>query len=272
MTLSPASRLRQCVALRAAIAAVAIAAPLAAHADDFPQGWSGKGQAGYVMSRGNSETDSANVKVDVNLLRNAWKHVLSLEGLFGRSAGITSSERADARLQSNYAINMRVFSFAALAYQNDRFSGFQYQESATGGLGYKFLDSDTTKLSAQVGVGYRSLRPELLIKNPGGAVIGRIPQDIQSEVVGTAGIDFSHRFNTSTRILDKMIVESGSSNTSIRNDLAVEVKMSKKLSLAAGFSVLENTNPPNGLTTATRLKRTDTVTTLNLVYAFPDRT
>ena len=240
-----------------------VAAPLAAHADDLPPGWSGKGQAGYIMSRGNSDTASANVKLDLNLLRNDWKHNLSLDGLFGRSAGITSSERWDARLQSNYQITAHMFSFAALSYQDDRFGGFQYQASGSGGLGYKFFDSEDTKLSAQIGVGYRSLRPELLIKDDVGTVIDRIPLETQTEVVGTAGVDFSHRFNASTRLLDKLNAESGSSNTSIRNDLSLEVKMNSRLSLAAGFSVLENTNPPAGL------KRTDTITTLNLVYAFP---
>jgi putative salt-induced outer membrane protein len=260
--MSIAVHLRQSVLLRSLVGAL-VTAPIAAHADDLPMGWSGKGQAGYVMSRGNSATDSANVKLDLNLIRNDWKHTLSLDGLFGRSAGITSAERWDARLQSSYQINVHLFSFAALSYQDDRFSGFQYQASGSGGLGYKFLDTDTTRLLAQIGVGYRSLRPELLIKDGAGAVIERIPQPTQTEVVGTAGVDFSHQFNASTRLLDKLNAESGSSNTSIRNDLSLEVKMNRKLSLAAGFSVLENTKPPAGL------KRTDTITTLNLVYAFP---
>jgi len=261
--MSLAAYSRQSVLLRGLIGAL-VAAPIAVHADDLPQGWSGKGQAGYVMSRGNSDTDSANVKVDVNLVRNDWKHSLSLDGLLGRSGGITSAERWGARLQSSYQINVHLFSFAALSYQDDRFSGFKYQASGSGGLGYKFLDSDTTKLAAQLGVGYRSLRPELLIKDDNGAVIDRIAQSTQTEVVGTAGIDFWHQFNASTKITDKMNAESGSRNTSIRNDLALEVKMNKKLALAVGFGVVENTNPPAGL------KQTDTVTTLNLVYAFPE--
>lgn len=226
-------------------------------------GWSGQGQAGYVMSRGNSDTDAANAKLDLNLLRNDWQHNLLFEGLFGRSAGITSAERWDVRLQSSYTFNTDWFAFGALTYQDDRFSGFQYQASGSGGIGYKFLNSDTTKLSAQVGVGYRTLRPELLIKDDRGAVVERVPQESDSEVVGTAAIDFSHQFNASTRVIDKLVAESGSSNTSVKNDLALEVKMSKKLSLAAGISILENTKPPAGL------KQTDTITTLNLVYAFP---
>jgi putative salt-induced outer membrane protein len=264
--MSLAAPARQSVSLRRFIGALVIAAPIAAFAADVPQGWSGKGQAGYVMARGNSSTDAANVKVDLNLLRNDWKHTLSADGLFGRSAGITSAERWDARLQSDYTFSPNLFTFGALSYQDDRFSGFQYQASASAGIGYKFFTSDTTKLTAQVGVGYRSLRPETLVKDPAGsgAVVQRIPLQTQNEVVATTGIDFMHQFNTSTRVIDKLNTESGTSNTSIRNDLSLEVKMNKKLSLAAGLSVLENTNPPVGL------KQTDTITTLNLVYAFPD--
>jgi len=262
--MSLAASTRQSIFARSAFG-VLLAGTLVAHAQDLPEGWSGKGQVGYVMSRGNSDTDALNVKIDLNLLRNAWKHNLLLDGLYGRSAGITSAQRWDARLQSNYEITPRWFSFGALTYQDDRYSGFLYQASASGGLGYKFLDSHTTKLSAQAGVGYRQLRAETLVKDPAGAVILREPfGDTQREIVGTGGIDFFHQLTSTTRITDKLVVESGSSNTSIKNDLALEVKINKKLSLAAGYSVIVNTKPP------APLKRTDTITTLNLVYAFPD--
>lgn len=251
--------------LRSVIGALLIGMPLGASADDLPQGFSGKGQAGYVMSRGNSDTDAANAKFNLFWLTPQWKHAFSLEGLFGRSAQVTSAERWDLRLQSDYKINAKLFAFGAFAYEDDRFSGFQYQTSTTGGLGYAFFDSDTTKLSVQAGVGYRVLRPEILLKDAAsGAIYGRVPLVHESEVVGTGGIDFMHRFNASTELLDKLIVESGSSNTSLKNELALEVKMSKKLALAAGYNVLHNTKPADGV------KRTDTITTLNVVYAFPD--
>jgi putative salt-induced outer membrane protein len=241
---------------------LAIAAPLAAFADDPPPGWSGKGQAGYLMSRGNSDADSANATVNVIDVAGAWKHSLTLEGLYGKSAGIVSAERWDLRFQTDYKITERIFSFGALSYEDDKFSGFQYQASVTAGIGYNFINTGATKLAGQVGIGYRSLRPEELIKDDTGAVVERIPGESDSDVVATAGIDFEHSFNASTKVTDKFLAESGSSNTSLRNDLALEVKMSKKLSLAAGYGVRHNTKPPAGL------KRTDTQTTLNLVYAF----
>ena len=250
--------------LRNIIGALLIAVPIVASADDLPKGFSGKGQAGYVMSRGNSDTDAANAKIDLFLLTPQWKHAFTLEALYGRSAQVTSAERWDLRLQSDYTINTKLYAFGALAYQDDRFSGFQYQASGSAGLGYKVFDVETTKLSAQLGVGYRVLRPETLVKDPAtGAVISRTALDRESEAVGTAGVDFMHQFNSSTKLTNKLIVESGSSNTSFKNDLALEVKMSKKLALAAGYSILHNTKP------ADDVKRTDTITTLNVVYAFP---
>jgi putative salt-induced outer membrane protein len=242
------------------------AMPFAASADDLPQGWSGKGQAGFVMARGNSDTDAANAKLDMNFLRGDWQHTLSLDALYGRSAGITASERWDLRFQSNYNITTKLFTFGALTYQNDKFSGFQYQESATGGMGYKLLDTDTVKFALQVGVGYRQSRAETLEYNdPANStnVTGRtLDPDTEKDVVGTFGWDFQYRFNSSTKLTDKLAAESGSSNTSLKNDLALEVKMSKKLSLAAGYSVLENTTPAAGV------KHVDQITTLNIVYAF----
>jgi len=81
---------------------VLVATPIAAHAEDLPQGWSGKGQAGYVMSRGNSDTDSANSQAGFERGYTMLEaHCRSMDCLAG-VPGITSAERWDARLQSDY--------------------------------------------------------------------------------------------------------------------------------------------------------------------------
>ena len=257
----------------AAIALLAAAATVCA--DDAPapppppppppppaQGWSGKGQAGYVMARGNTDTDVANAKIDLGDVVGDWKHSMHLEALYGRSGEITSAERWAALLQSDYQFTPRAFCFGALHLMEDLFSGFQYQVSATTGAGYKFLDTATNKLTAQIGAGYRRLRPELLTMDASGAVIARTPEESTGNVIGTAGFDFTHTFNTITKLSDKFLAESGSGNTSLENDLALVVNMSKTLAISVGFTFLENTQPPAGL------KKVNTLTTLNLVYAF----
>ncbi|MEP6548261.1 MAG: DUF481 domain-containing protein [Gammaproteobacteria bacterium] len=253
----------------AAVLSVLLLCPaLGARADDAPAPppptgvWIGKGQFGFVSSRGNSEAESINGNIDVLRYDGEWKNELYLGGLYGRSSGVVSAQRWETRSQSNYNISNELFAFGGLRYQRDLFDGFQYQASATAGMGYKFIDTNDTKLSGQVGAGYRRLRPEDIFKDANGVVTSRVLHDATGEAIGTAGLDFSHAFNKSTTLTNKFLMEAGSSNTLLHDDLALTVKMSEKLALSVGYGITDNTNPP------ATLKKLDTITTVNLVFAF----
>jgi putative salt-induced outer membrane protein len=60
----------------------------------------------------------------------------------------------------------------------------------------------------------------------------------------------------------KFLMEAGSSNTLLHDEIALTVKMSEKLALSAGYGVTDNTHPPP------TLRKLDTITTVNLVFAF----
>ncbi len=250
------------------LAVAGLLAASAVRADDAPpppqpQGWAGKGQAGYVMSRGTTDTDTANAKLDLSdTIDDTWKHTFHLEGLYGRNADVTAAERWAAALQSNYQYTPKAYVFGALHYLDDYFSGFQYQGDVSVGLGYKFLNNSHDKLSAQIGVGYRRLRPEVLVTNADGAVIARNPLQSEGSTIGTAGFIYEHDFNASTKLTDAYTIDAGAGNTEMENDLALVVSMSKKLALSVGYTFQENSSPPAGLPKVT------TLTTLNLVYAF----
>ncbi|HEY2145678.1 MAG TPA: DUF481 domain-containing protein [Steroidobacteraceae bacterium] len=246
---------------------LALAPVLAAWPDDAPppppQGvWIGKGQFGFLSAHGNTDAESLNGKVDLLRYDGAWKNEFSLEGLYGESSGITSAERWETRAQSSYNFSGNMYAFGGLRYEHDLFDGFEYQASVSAGLGYKILDSDSTKLSAQAGVGYRSLRPETIIKDPTGVVLSRTPLDVENDPILTAGVDFLHAFNKSTALTNKFLMEAGSSNVLLHDEIALNVKMSTKLALSVGYGITDNTKPP------APLKQIDTVATVNLVFAF----
>src|SRR5687768_16814423 len=79
--------------------------------------WLGKTEAGWVMARGNTDTDSANAKVDIAYELEQWKHSLYAAGLYGTNNEIKSAERWEARLQSDYKLTERTFVFGALRYE-----------------------------------------------------------------------------------------------------------------------------------------------------------
>jgi putative salt-induced outer membrane protein len=224
--------------------------------------WIGKGQFGFLSSHGNSDAESINGNVDMLRYDGAWKNEVYLGGLYGKNSGIVSAERWEARSQSNYTVSGDLFAFGGLRYEHDLFDGFQYQASATTGMGYKFINSDATKLTAQVGAGYRRLRPETIDKDDTGQVISRTPLDAMGEAIATAGVDFLHAFNKTTTFTNKFLVEAGSSDTLLHDELALTVKMSDKLALSVGYTIADNTKPP------APLKKLDTTASVNLVFGF----
>lgn len=221
-----------------------LAAAGAAHAD-----WQGKGEAGVVLASGNTESRTLNGKLNLADTWDAWKEIIDLSYLKASSAGTDTADRFLASSQTNYALNDRAYWFGGLDYQHDKFSGFQFQESVSTGLGYKFYDTATTKLSGQVGVGARRLKNAVTGEDSSGAV-------------WTAGLNFEDALTATTKLVDKLAIEGGSANTQIHNFIGLEVKMSTALALSLGYDVMHNSKPP-----APR-KTTDELLTANLVFAF----
>ena len=226
-----------------------------AHAD-----WAGKGEAGVLISRGNTDSTSANAKLAIAREEGVWKNSFALAFLYGKTASFTTAQHVEAKWETDRKISDRMFWFGALRGEQDKFSGFAYQATLSTGIGYKFIDTDATKLAGTFGVGYRRLRPELLTKDAAGHVIAREKLDSEGDAVATAGLDFSHALTANTKVLNKFAVETGSKNTLVANDLALQVSMSDALALSVGYGIRYNTDPPAGA------KKSDQLTTLNLVY------
>lgn len=248
--------------LRSAGAALALVSSLAYADDPPPVGWSGKGEAGLVLARGNADTTSANAKVDAMDIVGAWKHTAHLAFLYGKNASFSTAQRLEGAWQTDYNFGKKAFVFGSVNGENDRFDGFVYQVTLSTGLGYKFVDSDTTKLTGTLGAGYRRLQPEELLKTPDGRVYARLPGESTSDGVVSGGLEYLQQVTQTTKLTDKLLVQSGGQNTALANDFAVVVNINASLALSVGYGLRYNSNPPFGT------KTTDQLTTVNLVYNF----
>jgi putative salt-induced outer membrane protein len=236
-------------AVAAVMVAIIVAMTLAGTAAAQDAGWSGKSEAGMVITTGNSETKSGNARFEAAYELDRWKHGFGVAALVAQDDTGTNAERYEARFQSDYKLTEQTFLFGALRYEDDHFTGFDYQATATAGVGRKFIDSETTKLIGQLGAGYRQLSvlPE---------------KESEGQAIARGDVNFEHAFNESTKVIDKFLVEGGSDNSFVQNELSLQVTMTKTLALAVGYTVRHNTDPPSGL------EKTDTVTTVNLVHQF----
>ena len=59
-----------------------------------------------------------------------------------------------------------------------------------------------------------------------------------------AGIAYEHDFNKSTKLLAAVTMQSGKENTLTNANVALQVKMTDRLALSAGYRLVDNSSPP----------------------------
>ena len=211
--------------------------------------WSGKGTFGGVLARGNTETETINLNLDVENKLDTWTHKAGASMLRTVTDDITSADRWELRGESQYSLTERSYLFGALRYEDDAFTDYDYQATLSGGYGYRFITNDTTKLEGQVGAGYREAEV-------------RLTGEQQDGIIARGALDFEHKLTATTLVYDRFLVESGSDNTFLQNALGLEVKINDTFALGLDYAVRHNTDVLPGT------DKTDQVLTANLVYGF----
>jgi putative salt-induced outer membrane protein len=234
-----------------------LAAAIALHGTPAAAQWTGRGEAGIVVASGNTDTKAGNAKLAAERKSDAWTHQGTFAGVYAADEVDTTAQRWEAAVQSSFQFDARNFVFGGLRYEDDNFSGFEHQGTASAGIGHEFFDTEETRLSAQLGVGYKFFETRDVL-SPAGVLL--VPGDSDSSIALIGSVDYRHELNASTTILDKMTAEYTADNTFLQNEVALQVKMNDKLALALGYAIRHNTDPPAGF------EKTDTLTTVNVVY------
>ncbi len=232
-----------------ALACAALFAASPAAAQQGEPGWTGKGELGLAFSKGNTDSQTAVTKVALDRETETWKHDLDAAFLYGKSDGVESAYRYEWSAASGYQFQPRHRLSGSMRNERDHFATNEYQWTAALGYGYDAIANERTRLSFEIGPGYRWAKLQDV----------RVHND---EVIVRGQMDFSRQLTETTSLFDTLLVESGDENTFVRNDLGLQVKMTDALALKAGVQVRHNTD------TLPDTRRTDTLTTVNVVYGF----
>ncbi len=227
--------------------------------------WKGSGEMGFVSSSGNTRSDSVNGRLSMRFEDEDWKHQFQVSGFRQRNevTGLADPDDPDSgqrRLQVNAnryelsgssarKIDQRNSVFTALRYENDDFAAFDWQATVSVGWGHQAIRTEATQLFLEIGPGYRRSKD---------AVTG----ETESDFIGRGRANFETRITENTSLTDTLLVETGSENTFIQNDFGVKVAMNSRFAIKAGLQVRHNTD------VAPERKKTDRLTTVNLVYDF----
>ena len=142
--------------------AVAVTAASAAEEEkkEKESPWTATLGLGYVNTSGNTNTETLIFKADVAYEIEKWKHTGHLDTLNASTDDVTTAERFRFGAQSNYKFRERDYFYGNVSYEDDKFSGFEYQGKLSVGYGRKIIKTKKHKLDGEIGPGYRNFKPD----------------------------------------------------------------------------------------------------------------
>lgn len=255
---------------RLATLVLAAAAPFGAQAGD----WAGSGELGLAYASGNADSETLNAKLDLKKDDERWLYevnaaalrasgevdVIEADGSVGRDK-VTNANRWQVGGKVGYKHTDRLYFFGSGRYDNDDFAPYEWQWIVSAGVGYKFIDTEATQFTGEVGPGWRRTQPiDGLVTDPPPARL--VELDAESDAVLRGTLAYKHQLTATTSIVDDFLLESGSDNTFLQNDFGLQVQINESLALKAGVQVRHNTEAPDGV------DKTDTLLTTNIVVGF----
>jgi putative salt-induced outer membrane protein len=218
--------------------------------EEKKEGWTGKGEFGYVQTSGNTDTSALNLALEFTYEKDKWRHRLGATALRSEQDGELDAERYTFGGQSDYKLTERSYLFGAVRYDADKFAPYDPVSTFTAGYGYTILDTGTQYLLGEIGAGYRTQEVALTGES-------------ENEGILRGRLDYRWTISDSTEFANLLLIESGADNTFVQNDTSLAVAINAKFAVKAAFQVRHNTELPPGAQ-----DDTDTQFTTNLVYKF----
>ena len=118
------------------------------------QVWSGNFGAGLALTNGN--TDTKNVNLSMALVRDPKKlSVLRVNGLYlrGDKQSVLIVNQTQFTIRDEINLSTKLFTFAQGTYVKDTFKGISSLFSPSGGIGYRFINTDAMLFAMDTGIG-----------------------------------------------------------------------------------------------------------------------
>lgn len=212
-------------------------------------GWKGETELGYVLTTGNTDTETTHGKFGISNTTGALTTSLKLEALSGKDNNTTTKEKYNTALKFDYSLTEVSYLTSQLTYEKDRFSGFTFQSTASAGYGHKLVNNDTVKLAIEAGPGYRRDRIDTTGK-------------IDDEAIGRFALDFAWKLSENAEFSEVFTIEAGDNNQIYKSEAALKSTIVGNLAMKISHQAKYVQEVPEGS------KRRDDLVGVTLVYGF----
>jgi putative salt-induced outer membrane protein YdiY len=225
--------------------------PQQALAQEGDKPWKSSVELGYVSTDGNSETSTLKVRANAGYESERWRNDALIETLNAEEGGQRSAERYFGSNKLGYKFTESNYLFGYTSYEDDRFTGYDWQAVAAAGFGYRALENDSMLWDLEAGPGYRYSK----VRNPDIA-------DDEEELILRAYTHFEWKLSDSATFQQALSSEIGQDKTVSRSDTSIKSTIIGALAMKLSYTFRYTDNVPPGT------RHADTETAVTLVYSF----
>ncbi len=223
--------------------------------------WEASAEFGLLFTTGNTKTESLKGKLNVSRDYKKWRHKGIIDYYTAeqedQSTGQTS-ETADSLFisaQSNYkfAPESKSSMFLFGSYEEDEYSGYEYQSTVALGYGARYRYSEAVYADYEIGPGYARYKP----------IVNGVPQESEGSGILRLAGNAHWKISETSKFNALVSSEIGEDNTKSRAELSVSSNLNSSLAMKVSFSATHNSEVANET-----IENLDTETAVTLVYSF----
>jgi putative salt-induced outer membrane protein len=203
---------------------------------------------GAIFTSGNTENENIKYKIVLDWVQQNWDYKFTSDGFRSSQDGISNAQRLYHSASANYTINEVSYAQGRVAYENDKFSGFDNQSDVTFSYGRNVLQNrDNMSLALTAGVGARR---------------SVIEGDADTEGLVRFSANYLWNLSESADFIQDFSVDAGSNSSIYRTETGIQTDILENLSLKFTVKVKHQTDVP------INREKTDTETAITLVLNF----
>lgn len=230
-------------------------------------GISSAAELGILYKTGNTKSVDLKTGVDFKFEKKLWRSILDFDLLVKQTEQEnaetgshleTSDQKWTLESKTNYTLNKtsNYYVYGDLAYEDNRFSGFDNQSSASIGLGRQWLKTQKSSLFTDIGPGYKRDVTQATATQE---------SETHSSFIIQAQLLYLRQLNEHVdfqQIVSVKYAPQGGENSKYKSETSISTKLIETLQLKFSFLVDHNTEVEPST------KRTDSQTSMTLVYSF----
>jgi putative salt-induced outer membrane protein YdiY len=243
------------MSFKASVAIIAISvAPLAY--GQSAKAWEGEAELGVLMTSGNTEETNVNGRLGLIHEVIDWRNIAEFSSNYSEAEDETTAERYKSSLETNYKFDESQYWFLRGTYDKDRFSGYDFESTATTGYGNRVWQRGKRSfLDLSAGAGYRYNKLE---------VVNSDGEDVEKEPIARLAAQFDYALSENALFRQKLSTEIGldENNVISQSETALKANVVGNLSMKLAYRVKHVSDAPAGSDS------TDTETSIALLYGF----